>query len=61
MPCSRGLRGRFVGGCDHQMDDAEHWLLTADERGNPAAGLPAWTSGNHAEAIVAPYSSMSQT
>ncbi|WP_138735953.1 phospholipase D family protein [Modestobacter excelsi] len=34
------------------MDDAEHWLLTADERGNPAAGLPAWTSGNHVEALV---------
>jgi phosphatidylserine/phosphatidylglycerophosphate/cardiolipin synthase-like enzyme len=34
------------------MDDAGHWLLTADERGNPAAGLPAWTSGNQAEALV---------
>jgi phosphatidylserine/phosphatidylglycerophosphate/cardiolipin synthase-like enzyme len=34
------------------MDDAGHWLLTSDERGNPAAGLPAWTSGNLAEALV---------
>jgi phosphatidylserine/phosphatidylglycerophosphate/cardiolipin synthase-like enzyme len=34
------------------MDDAGHWLLTADERGNPQAGLPAWTYGNHAEALV---------
>ena len=34
------------------MDDAGHWLLTADERGNPAAGLPACTSGNRAEPLV---------
>ena len=34
------------------MDDAGHWLLTAEERGNPAAGLPAWTSGNLAEPLV---------
>jgi phosphatidylserine/phosphatidylglycerophosphate/cardiolipin synthase-like enzyme len=34
------------------MDDAGHWLLTADERGNPAAGLPAFTTGNQAEPLV---------
>jgi phosphatidylserine/phosphatidylglycerophosphate/cardiolipin synthase-like enzyme len=34
------------------VDDAGHWLLTADERGNPASGLPAWTAGNQAEALV---------
>ena len=34
------------------MDDAGHWLLTTDERGNPAAGLPAWTAGNLAEPLV---------
>jgi phosphatidylserine/phosphatidylglycerophosphate/cardiolipin synthase-like enzyme len=34
------------------MDDPGHWLLTAYERGNPAAGLPAWTTGNLAEPLV---------
>ena len=52
MARRRGLRGRFVAGCDHRVDDAGHWLLTADERGNPASGLPAWTSGNQAGALV---------
>ena len=52
MPRTRGLRGRIPAGCDHRVDDAGHWLLTADERGNPASGLPAFTSGNRAEALV---------
>ncbi|WNV76115.1 phospholipase D-like domain-containing protein [Geodermatophilus sp. DSM 44513] len=34
------------------MDDAERWLLTAEERGNPASDLPAYTEGNHAEPLV---------
>jgi hypothetical protein len=28
------------------VEDPEGWLLTADERGNSATALPAWTSGN---------------
>ncbi|MGY1812721.1 phospholipase D family protein [Blastococcus sp. SYSU D00820] len=28
------------------MDDPERWLLTGEERGNPATALPAWTAGN---------------
>jgi phosphatidylserine/phosphatidylglycerophosphate/cardiolipin synthase-like enzyme len=34
------------------VDDPEAWLLTAEERGNPATDLPAWTSGNLAEPLV---------
>lgn len=34
------------------MDDAGHWLLTADERGNPATTLPGWTAGNLAEPLL---------
>ncbi|SFK90236.1 phospholipase D family protein [Geodermatophilus ruber] len=34
------------------MDDPERWLLTAAERGNPAARLPAWTAGNLAVPLV---------
>ena len=34
------------------MDDPEGWLLSADERGNPATALPAWTAGNLAEPLV---------
>ncbi|TQN37811.1 phosphatidylserine/phosphatidylglycerophosphate/cardiolipin synthase-like enzyme [Blastococcus colisei] len=33
------------------MDDPEQWLLTAEERGNPATALPAWTAGNLAEPL----------
>ena len=32
------------------MDDPGDWLLSAEERGNPATALPAWTAGN----LVAP-------
>jgi phosphatidylserine/phosphatidylglycerophosphate/cardiolipin synthase-like enzyme len=34
------------------MTDAADWLLTDDERGNPASGLPAWTTGNLVEPLV---------
>ena len=34
------------------MDDPERWLLTADERGNPASALPAYTEGNLVEPLV---------
>ncbi|MGZ4626268.1 MAG: phospholipase D family protein [Kineosporiaceae bacterium] len=34
------------------MDDPQRWLLSADERGNPVSGLPAWTSGNLARPLV---------
>jgi len=34
------------------MTRAEDWLLTDEERGNPASGLPAWTSGNLVEPLV---------
>ncbi|MBB3083528.1 phospholipase D family protein [Geodermatophilus sabuli] len=34
------------------MEDPERWLLTAEERGNPATALPAWTAGNLAEPLV---------
>ncbi|MGY1600690.1 phospholipase D family protein [Geodermatophilus sp. SYSU D00815] len=34
------------------MDDPEQWLLSAEERGNPATALPAWTAGNLAEPLV---------
>ena len=34
------------------MDVPEEWLLTADERGNPATSLPAWTTGNLVEQLV---------
>ncbi len=28
------------------MDTPEQWLLSAEERGNPATALPGWTAGN---------------
>jgi phosphatidylserine/phosphatidylglycerophosphate/cardiolipin synthase-like enzyme len=34
------------------MDDPGDWLLTAEERGNPAAAIPAWTTGNLVEPLV---------
>ena len=34
------------------MDDPEHWLLSAEERGNPATAIPPWTAGNLAEPLV---------
>jgi phosphatidylserine/phosphatidylglycerophosphate/cardiolipin synthase-like enzyme len=34
------------------MDVPERWLLTSDERGNPATDLPAWTAGNLVEPLV---------
>jgi phosphatidylserine/phosphatidylglycerophosphate/cardiolipin synthase-like enzyme len=34
------------------MGDAERWLLTEAERGNPTSTLPAWTAGNLAEPLV---------
>jgi phosphatidylserine/phosphatidylglycerophosphate/cardiolipin synthase-like enzyme len=34
------------------MDDPEAWLLSAEERGNPATRLPAWTAGNLVEPLV---------
>jgi len=34
------------------VEDPEAWLLTAEERDNPATDLPAWTSGNLAEPLV---------
>ncbi|MGY1821567.1 phospholipase D family protein [Geodermatophilus sp. SYSU D00079] len=34
------------------MDDPEQWLLTAEERGNPATTLPAYTEGNLAVPLV---------
>lgn len=34
------------------MDDPSEWLLTSQERGNPATSLPAWTSGNLARPLV---------
>ena len=33
------------------MDEPERWLLTPEERGNPATKLPAWTAGNLAEPL----------
>jgi phosphatidylserine/phosphatidylglycerophosphate/cardiolipin synthase-like enzyme len=34
------------------VDDPEQWLLSAEERGNPATTLPPWTAGNLAEPLV---------
>jgi phosphatidylserine/phosphatidylglycerophosphate/cardiolipin synthase-like enzyme len=34
------------------VNDPEEWLLTAEERGNPAAVIPAWTSGNLVEPLI---------
>jgi phosphatidylserine/phosphatidylglycerophosphate/cardiolipin synthase-like enzyme len=34
------------------MDDVEGWLLRAEERGNPATEIPAWTAGNLARPLV---------
>ncbi|MGY1914852.1 phospholipase D family protein [Blastococcus sp. SYSU DS0973] len=34
------------------MDDPSHWLLTAQERGNPGTPLPAWTDGNRVVPLV---------
>jgi len=34
------------------VTDVEKWLLTAEERGNPATALPAWTAGNLASPLV---------
>ncbi|KWV31939.1 phospholipase [Micromonospora rifamycinica] len=30
----------------------EEWFLTAEERANPASGLPVWTTGNLAEPLI---------
>ena len=37
---------------DHPVDDPGEWLLTSEERGNPAGGLPAWTEGNLVRPLV---------
>jgi phosphatidylserine/phosphatidylglycerophosphate/cardiolipin synthase-like enzyme len=34
------------------VDSPAEWLLTAEERGNPATSLPAWTEGNLVEPLV---------
>jgi phosphatidylserine/phosphatidylglycerophosphate/cardiolipin synthase-like enzyme len=34
------------------MDSPEQWLLSAEERGNPATRLPGWTAGNLAEPLL---------
>jgi phosphatidylserine/phosphatidylglycerophosphate/cardiolipin synthase-like enzyme len=34
------------------VDDPERWLLSAQERGNPATQIPAWTAGNLARPLV---------
>ncbi|WP_448625757.1 phospholipase D family protein [Geodermatophilus sp. URMC 64] len=34
------------------MHDPEQWLLSAEERGNPATDIPAWTAGNLAEPLI---------
>jgi phosphatidylserine/phosphatidylglycerophosphate/cardiolipin synthase-like enzyme len=34
------------------MGDPADWLLTAEERGNPATSIPAWTAGNLVEPLV---------
>ncbi|TFV65109.1 UNVERIFIED_ORG: phospholipase [Bacillus sp. AZ43] len=34
------------------MDTPEQWLLSAEERGNPATSLPAWTAGNLARPLL---------
>jgi phosphatidylserine/phosphatidylglycerophosphate/cardiolipin synthase-like enzyme len=34
------------------VDEPERWLLTAEERGNPATALPAYTHGNLAVPLV---------
>jgi phosphatidylserine/phosphatidylglycerophosphate/cardiolipin synthase-like enzyme len=34
------------------VDDVERWLLTAEERGNPATSLPAYTEGNLVEPLI---------
>jgi phosphatidylserine/phosphatidylglycerophosphate/cardiolipin synthase-like enzyme len=41
-----------AGRCDHGVDDVARWLLTAEERGNPASALPAYTEGNLVEPLV---------
>jgi len=34
------------------VDSPDAWLLTAEERGNPATALPPWTEGNLARPLV---------
>jgi phosphatidylserine/phosphatidylglycerophosphate/cardiolipin synthase-like enzyme len=34
------------------VDSPDAWLLTAEERGNPATSLPPWTEGNAARPLV---------
>jgi phosphatidylserine/phosphatidylglycerophosphate/cardiolipin synthase-like enzyme len=34
------------------VGDPEQWLLSAEERGNPATSIPPWTSGNRATVLV---------
>jgi phosphatidylserine/phosphatidylglycerophosphate/cardiolipin synthase-like enzyme len=34
------------------VDDPERWLLSTEERGNPATALPAWTAGNLAVPLL---------
>ena len=46
------LASPWTGRCDHPVDDVERWLLTAEERGNPATSLPAYTEGNLVEPLI---------
>jgi phosphatidylserine/phosphatidylglycerophosphate/cardiolipin synthase-like enzyme len=34
------------------MDEPERWMLSAEERGNPATDIPAWTAGNLARPLL---------
>jgi phosphatidylserine/phosphatidylglycerophosphate/cardiolipin synthase-like enzyme len=43
------MRSRLL---DHPVTQGDEWLLTDEERGNPASGLPPWTSGNLVEPLV---------
>ena len=38
-----------LGGCPVPLQD---WFLTAEERGNPASGIPTWCDGKPAEPLI---------
>src|SRR4051812_6693173 len=45
-------QGHGSTGYRRRVDDPAQWLLSAEERGNDATALPAWTTGNLARPLV---------
>ena len=47
------VASRHAAGCDHRMDEPEQWLLSAEERGNPAHGAARLDGGQPRRAAAA--------